>query len=220
MMPERRAGRYSLQILLPGELDSQMREWCRRSPGATWPDWGGHITLLPTFRPLRPMSALEEAIRRVTSKYGMFRVRLSDVWCRPHLVKPGSCIVFVTAHRRDPAELWDMQAELAAAVGPLVNPEWVRLWGEPFRPHISLTTGLSRRQAEDLLRAACDDHLEVTFWADRVSLMQHNDCPACLQAELTATFPLANALAPTTPFPPVLFPRRGPNDLRTGRAGE
>lgn len=220
-MPFCREGRYSLQIRVPDEVDALLHGWCRQSPGATWPEWGGHITLLPIFRPMQPLPALEEAIRLAVLKYGPFRVRLSDVWCRPHLVKPDSCIVFITTHDHEPADMWDMQADLAAAVGPMVRPEWDLLWGMSFRPHISLTTGLPRKQAEDLLRKAGRDGIDVSFWAERVSLMRHDDCPVFLQAREAASFPLIHETpVPAVTQPPRLYPSQGQDSLGTGRVGE
>lgn len=183
--------RYSVQILLPDEIDSRLRNWCKNAPGATWPAWGGHVTVLPAFHPAEPLYRIEEAIAGVASGFAPFQVSLDHVRCRPHLVRPALCIVFLTTHRRRPAGLWDLHQQLMNAVSPMALPEWDRLWRGPFRPHVSLTTGLSSEAADRLLESTIRDNLQISFEVDQVYLMRHSETAP--EATPVATFAFAGA---------------------------
>ena len=40
----------SVQILLPERMDNRLEQRTEAMPGASWPTWGGHVTLVPPFK--------------------------------------------------------------------------------------------------------------------------------------------------------------------------
>ena len=79
---------YSLQILLPEEIDREFRRWVEATPGATWPEEGGHVTVLPPLEPVLGLEPLEEAIAAVCAAWQPFRLELSRPVGAPHLGPP------------------------------------------------------------------------------------------------------------------------------------
>jgi len=87
---------YSLEIPLPPDVDERLHNWAKRAPGATWPKWGGHITILNRFAVERELEQVIHEIERVSSLFNPFVIRFDRVVCDQHWLDPDLTAVFLT----------------------------------------------------------------------------------------------------------------------------
>src|SRR5215203_6861257 len=52
----------SVHILLPEAVDRRLKRRTQEMPGASWPSWGGHITLVPNFVPKNSAEEVQAAL--------------------------------------------------------------------------------------------------------------------------------------------------------------
>jgi hypothetical protein len=163
---------YSLQIPLPDEIDRAFRRWVAATPGATWPEEGGHVTVLPPVVPLRGLEPLEAAIAGVCADWRPFRLELSRLVRAPHLAHPPLHTVLLAepaaAARR--SQLHGLRRALLSALRPVardLSPAYTR---RPYRPHITLTLGVDRSAAAGLAEAAAAAGLRAVLAVDALWL--------------------------------------------------
>jgi 2'-5' RNA ligase len=168
------APRLSVQILLPEALDRRFARWAKQMPGASWPAWGGHITLVPYFTPACPETMVFDRVVAAVRGFHPFRVRLTEPVAVQDWTRPQYQAVFLAAHeaeRDDHQTLAELQQAIAAALAPVRHDVKPALDGQPFVPHLTLALGLGSSEAEKLVRAIRADPLEADFVVDAVWLM-------------------------------------------------
>jgi len=172
-MDRARRGRlYGLTILLPEEVEQRLRNWVAHTPGATWPEWRGHITVVPAFVALDSPDAIEAAVARVCQAYAPFRLTLNRIRRTQHLIRPHlQTVLLVEPARTAPGPLHRLRADLAAILAPVKEDVHPVYSNHPFLPHVSLTWGLPELEASRLARAARAARLEVSLTVDQLWLV-------------------------------------------------
>lgn len=169
---------YSVHVLLPPAIDQRMRQWCAGSAGCDWPQWGGHITLIPSFGLAVPVVRLVSALERSVQARREFGLTLDTVGCERHLTKPGLYLVYLSG--ANPSVNWEMtslQASVAAALEGMKVDITPAVSRHPFVPHLSLTLGLPEPEAR-LLKARVErDGLKVEFRVRKLTLVEFSTAP-------------------------------------------
>ena len=166
--------RFSLVLALPEDEDERLRLWARSAPPATWPAWGGHVTIWPALEPAEGIDALVARLQAVVARFEAYELSIGDValkpfWGSPHLytaqLVPGQ-------HDTGRSELDGLRAGLYQSLGDVaidLHPETRSNW---FEPHISLTVGLEHDAAASVVEAARRDGLRARFVVQRVDLIE------------------------------------------------
>ncbi len=167
----------SVQILLPKPLNQRLARWAKDAPGASWPAWGGHITLVPPFQPLVSFETLEQTVASVCVRYRPINLRFTNVVSVPDWTREGYRAVILeppsdAASGEDMERFAALQRELSQALsdmGALVKPE---LLDRPFAPHITLALSVSEMEADHMVSQIRAQGLVAEFTVDRVWLLQ------------------------------------------------
>ena len=173
--PDSSSASYSLEIPLPPDVDEKLHTWAKRTPGATWPKWGGHITILNRFAVEGELEQVLRKIELVSSSFNPFVIRFDRVVCDRHWLDPDLTAVFLTSSPNDDQGhrvLLDFRDAVCAALAPLkrdIHPETSE---EAYVPHLSLTSGLPEPDAARLADAARASGLKVEFTAENISLLE------------------------------------------------
>jgi 2'-5' RNA ligase len=167
--------RISVQILLPEAIDRRFARRVAELEGASWPEWGGHITLMPSFVPQIPV---EEVLARVTVvclETEPFLLHLAEPSAHPDTTRPGYQAVFLTIPEdADPGDYHRLQTlrdRLMAALADaceIIRPE---LAEQPFMPHVTLALSLSENEAQRLIRDLRADGIQAAFRVDAIWLL-------------------------------------------------
>lgn len=157
----------SLQILLPEATDRRFARRIAALEGASWPDWGGHITLVPNFVPRVPPSAVTKRVTTICRETEPFKVHLAEPSAHPDPTRPGYLAVFLTvpedAYTEDHHRLLELRERLMAAVADareFIRPE---LLDQPFMPHVTLALSLSENEAQRMIRDLRADSMQAEF---------------------------------------------------------
>ncbi len=162
----------SLQILLPDRIDREFRRWAKRTPGSSWPSWGGHVTLLPRVAIAHlDQATLRQRIEAVCARYEPFQIYIDEILHDADYTRPGYEGVFLrmrtssneaaTAEVRDVDKLVylngeinpeDETLELPAVELEAVEPEYI----EP-EPVEVLTLDLSASDLSEIGSVAVYD---------------------------------------------------------------
>jgi hypothetical protein len=164
---------YCVEILLPDDLEARMSRWSQVTPGATWPAWGGHITLLSRFSLLAGIEAIRGQMRAACSEFAPFALKLDRVITEKHWRRPEQAVLLVgdeTALVTDP--IMRLRSALSEALAPWKRDLRPEISQQPFAPHLSLTIGLPQPEAEQLALAAAQQHLAIEFIVDVVWLLK------------------------------------------------
>jgi hypothetical protein len=166
---------YSLEIPLPEHIEREFRAGISGVPGATWPRWGGHITVLNRFVPTGGLDPVVQVVQRVCAARRPFLIHLDEVLSDRHWRDPRLNAVMLVSGLRDEegyralAKLHnDLEAELALLKQD-VHPE---LSGRGYVPHLSLTLGVPEPDAARLLEMARASGLEVEFTVENICLLE------------------------------------------------
>jgi hypothetical protein len=157
---------YAFALSLSPAEDSRMRAWAETTPGATWDTAGGHVTLA-RFTGSLPPEALIPAFREACAGVQPISARFTSPARGPYWDKPGVEIVMLVSERpEDIAGVMALRERLLAAILPM---GLTLLEGGPYRPHVTLTTGLPPGEANRLEATARDLDLrftghEVVYW--------------------------------------------------------
>ncbi|MCK5557924.1 MAG: 2'-5' RNA ligase family protein [Candidatus Hydrogenedentes bacterium] len=166
---------YSLEVLLPERVDKQFRRWVKRVPGATWPRWGGHITVLNRFVPTRGLEPIVEEIDRACGACHPFLIRLTEVVSDRHWRDPQLNAVLLVSGSRDEEgyrSLVRLRDSLQAELAPLKRDVQPGISNRPYVPHLSLTRGLPEPEASRLVETARASRLEVKFTVENIWLLE------------------------------------------------
>jgi len=160
---------------LPPAVDERLRSWSKRTPGATWPRWGGHVTILNRFAVDGELEPVVHEIERVSGSFGPFAIRFDRVVCDRHWLDPDLTAVFLTSSSDDEhgyRTLVDLHDRVSAALTPIIRHIQPETSQRAYVPHLSLTTGLPESDCARLEDAAQASGLEVEFPAENISLLE------------------------------------------------
>lgn len=187
---------YSLEILLPDDIEERFRRWISRVPGATWPRWGGHITVLNGFIPARGLEPIVQEIQRRCAAARPIPVHLSEVVSDRHWRDPELNAVLLVSGSPDDEELLSLirvHDSLREGLGPLKRDAQPEISNRPYVPHLSLTRGLPEPEASRLVEMARASRLEVEFTVENIWLLEFVAVSSRDErVDRVRSFPLAN----------------------------
>lgn len=168
----------SVQILLPEAVERRFERWTHKMPGASWPSWGGHVTLVPNFVPQGTVKEVRAAIASICAQEKPFMVRLATPVAVQDVTRPGYQAVFLLLEEQVLEEQdenqprpQDLRAALLLALAPLradVRPELLQ---QPFLPHVTLALGLGESEAAKMVQAMRADPLAAEFMVEVIWLL-------------------------------------------------
>jgi 2'-5' RNA ligase len=152
--------------MLPAPVERRFEKWAEKMPGASWPTWGGHVTLVPSFV---AECSLEEVLARV--RYAVrdcepFRVRFAGPVAEQDWTRPRYHAVLLKLDDDNPGEhetLAQLRRKLLDALAPVRTPLRPELEEQEFVPHVTLALGVGEREANRLVNAIRADPLEAEF---------------------------------------------------------
>jgi hypothetical protein len=166
---------YSLEIPMPEHIEREFRGWIKDVPGATWPRWGGHITVLNRFVPTRGLEPLVQAVQRMCAAHPPFLIHLDEVVSDRHWRDPRLNAVMLVSCQRDEEgcrALVRLRESLRAELEPLKRDVHPELSARGYVPHLSLTLGVPELDAARLLEMARASGLEVEFTVENICLLE------------------------------------------------
>jgi 2'-5' RNA ligase len=113
----------SVHVMLPEGIDRRLARRTERMQGASWPSWGGHITLVPSFVPLVSLAEVRESIDRICVNEEPFVLRFAAPVAVRDTTRPDYFAVFLTVEssrisdERTEAEVDKFDAEEVAYEG-------------------------------------------------------------------------------------------------------
>ena len=167
--------RYSVQIMLPDDENARLREWAEATPGATWPTWGGHVTLVNGFIPHCDVQLIEREIADVVRAFSPFELYLDEPICVEHWRRPNLwTVLLVNRAREDEGHraLMRLHNALAVALAPLKHDLVPEVSQRPYLPHLMLTWGLPKGQADELAQVATAERLETRLSVGDIWLLE------------------------------------------------
>lgn len=166
--------RVSVQILLPESTDRRFERWADKVPGASWPGWGGHITLVPPFVPAVSQDEVYERLQGVCQRLSPFRVRLAEPIAVQDATRPDYQAVFLTVVQDrdlDHNRLIAAYTAVNAAVADMTLNTHSELAEQPFLPHITLALGIGETEAARMVQNMKADPIKAKFRVDELSLV-------------------------------------------------
>lgn len=169
----RGAIQYSVQILLPLEIEERLRRWAEGTPGATWPRWGGHVTILGLFEPLTPPREIVREIADICEAFNPFPLRLSKVEAMPHWRRHPLHTVLLKGDRGSEGyqTILRLHNTLSVALATLKRDLFPEVSQRPYEPHVTLTWGVSEAEARRLAEIAETANLAVELLVDEIWLV-------------------------------------------------
>ena len=168
------APRLSLVLALPEDENARIERWTRTAPPATWPGWGGHVTIWPALEPAHDIDALVSRLQTVIARFQAFELSMSHAELKPFWGSPRLYTAQLVARDGDAggseldalrAGLYQSLADVAVDLHPETRSSW-------FEPHITLTVALEHDDAAAVVEAARRDSLSTRFLVQRVDLNQ------------------------------------------------
>jgi len=166
---------YILEIPLPADVDERLRHWTERTPGATWPSWGGHITLLDSFAPRGDMEPVVSRIETVCTTHVPFEICFDSVVCDAYWVEPDlRTVLLVSSSRYQEGyrALVRLHRSLRGELADVTRDVRPEVSDRPYVPHLSLTAGLPAPEAVKVMEAAQAAQLKVEFVVRSISLLE------------------------------------------------
>jgi 2'-5' RNA ligase len=172
----------SVNILLPEALDRRLQRRTDKLPGASWPAWGGHITLVPLFRVRGTLDVLRTTLAAVCATEQPFEVRFGLPLAVQDSTRQGYAALFLAVEGVDnnhvlPTEQADMSPlhtlrdRLLEALAPLRDDLYPTLVEQHFHPHVTLALSLAESEASRLVREMRADPVSAQFTVEQVWLV-------------------------------------------------
>jgi len=169
---------FSALILLPDALQKQFERWTDATAGASWPAFGGHVTLLPSFRAELAPEAVAERVAAVCRVHEPFTLQLTKPLAVADRTRQDYFAVFLAAEEDADSgytEAAALRYDLDQALAPVKHDLLPELASRPFLPHITLALGVSEREAGRVVRAGIESGLIAEFAVEGVTLFAAGD---------------------------------------------
>ena len=151
-----RPAQLSVNILLPEAVDRRLERWAHRMPGASWPSWGGHVTLVPNFVPRAGVDEVHAILAGVCKDEMPFSVRFGAPLAVQDATRPDFAALFLkveeVATNGEEGRLAALRSNLLAALTPVREDVRPQLTEMPFMPHVTLALGLGESEASKLVQ--------------------------------------------------------------------
>ncbi len=170
----------SVQIMLPEAIQRRFERWTKKMPGASWPGWGGHVTLVPSFVPQGSIKEVRAAIAPVCAQEKPFPVRVATPVAVPDITRPGYQAVFLLLEEKSeeqgekPGRLQNLRDALLQALAPLREDLRPELLQQPFMPHVTLALGLGEAEAAAMVQTMRAEPLSAEFMVEIIWLLIKN----------------------------------------------
>ena len=161
----------SIQILLPEAIDRRFARRVDELEGASWPDWGGHITLVPSFVPRVEPEEVVGRVAAVCAQAEPFDLHLAEPTAYPDPTRPGYQAVFLTvpeAEVEDHRRLESLREGLMTTLADVREDVKPELAEQPFLAHLTLALSLGEAEATRVVRALRADGIQAEFRVDEV----------------------------------------------------
>ncbi|MCC6168902.1 MAG: 2'-5' RNA ligase family protein [Caldilineaceae bacterium] len=197
--------RMSIQILLPDAVDRRFRRRVKTLPGASWPAWGGHVTLVPAFVPTCPPREVFDRVAQATGQFVAFRIRLAEAVAEGDITRPHFHTVFIQLDDPDSEDhqtLARLQKVIFAALAPVRDAAKPQLDAVPFKPHLTLALGVGDSEAAALVNALRSEPMQAEFLVDAVWLVLTWPAETHDSRVDRVPVPLAKPALPPSELPP------------------
>ncbi len=167
---------YSIMLLLPGDVDRRLMKWSRGMPGASWPSWGGHVTLVPSFT-VESEAELTDRISTVCQHHRTFQLNLDNPVAEQDWTRPDYRAVMLTIRNPDSPgaeQVQSLQQELIASTADLRTDSRTEVSEKDFLPHVTLAIGIAEVEANEMTSKIRADGLRVSLSVERVWLIRFN----------------------------------------------
>ncbi len=164
---------YSVLIMLPDALQKQFERWTDETEGASWPAYGGHVTLLPSFRSELMPETVAERVAAVCRAHDPFSLQLTKPLAVADRTRQDYYAVFLAAEEdvaTGYATAAALREDLDQALAPVKRDLLPEVSSRPFLPHITLALGLSEREAGRVVRACVESGLTAEFAVEEVTV--------------------------------------------------
>jgi 2'-5' RNA ligase len=172
---EQTAGLLSVHILLPESIARRLERWTEKMPGASWPAWGGHITLVPNFVPRGTIEEVRATLEANCVHWKPFTVCFAAPMSVKDTTRPDYCAVFLAVEDQGDEQhqpLHELRETLLTALEPLREDVRPELLEKPFLPHVTLALGLGEAEARKLVQAMRAEPLEAEFLVEAIWLVR------------------------------------------------
>ena len=185
----------SVHVLLPEGLDRRLERRTDNMLGASWPGWGGHITLVPSFLPLANIEEIRQIIENVTGTVAPLTLHFAEPVAVPDVTRPGYFAVLLKVEEQDaqaassaqavsdevveaddvplPTRLTQLRQQLLDALRPMRQDLRPQLVEQRFAPHVTLALGLGEIEARTLVRHLRAEPITAEFTVDTIWLLTH-----------------------------------------------
>lgn len=182
----------SVHILLPEAINRRLERWTHKMEGASWPAWGGHVTLVPNFIERGEPGSVRAAVEAVCAHEEPFTVHFAAPSALQDSTRPDYFAVFlavegVTQDAEDEADTADddetegehdavqpirhLRQKLLDTLQPLREDLYPQLVAQRFFPHVTLALGLGELEAQKLVREIRAEPLTAEFKVEVVWLV-------------------------------------------------
>jgi 2'-5' RNA ligase len=171
---EKNSTLLSVQILLPESIERRLERRTQRMPGASWPAWGGHITLVPNFTARGSIEEVRARVAAACVELEPFRLRLDGPVAVQDTTRPDYSALFLTVKgvdEEDDRRLHALRDALLSALETMREDLRPRLIEMPFLPHVTLALGLGEAEAAHLVRAIRAEPIEAEFEVEVIWLI-------------------------------------------------
>ena len=180
----------SVHILLPEAVNRRLERWTHKLEGASWPAWGGHVTLVPNFVELGGAGAARAALEALCLHEEPFLLRFGAPIAVQDSTRADYSAVFLGIEGVDSdsrsgnkSELHDteevvedqhifgLRQRILDVLEPLREDMYPQLVMQKFLPHVTLALGVSELEAEKLVREIRAEPLTAEFKVEVVWLV-------------------------------------------------
>lgn len=173
----------SVHILLPEAVDRRLARWTEKMPGASWPSWGGHVTLVPNFAPLGSMDEVRKRLDAACLQVSPFVLRLGAPMVVQDATRPDYAAVFLNVESKGvesatgekSSRIHELRSKLLDALEPLREHLQPQLLEQPFLPHVTLALSIGETEAQKLVRAMRADPVVAEFGVQTIWLVAQGE---------------------------------------------